>query len=360
MVDLFGDQILKLTLALFMVMNIQRFITFSIKTVYNRLFLAFFGSALLSFFVNYDSISDIQFSIISIVAMFGYYVIFSKEHMIKHVLWAVVISLAVSSIYCIVRPDTITPYTFRKTGGTGDPNEFSTLLMIGVGLLWGYYLDFKRHIIPIIIVGLLFVVAILFAGSKSALLALAMLLLIGSYLIVRESKNVNKVKSLIIFTGIIILSFFLLNYYFGDVIDLYIERFANQSSSAERFKSWSSGFTLFYDNPIFGVGPTNYSHAVGNEYYFLIAESSQEAHNMLIKALVETGLVGFLAFILLIVIPLKNAVVNRQRFTINLMIVGLFVMGLTLSLTFEKYTWLVLGLIQNKYSIKNDKVQPTS
>ena len=55
-----------------------------------------------------------------------------------YILKFVIFSVLFSSLYSIVRPDTISEWTFRKTGGTGDPNEFACHLILGFILTWNH------------------------------------------------------------------------------------------------------------------------------------------------------------------------------------------------------------------------------
>lgn len=73
-------------------------------------------------------------------------------------------------------------------------------------------------------------------------------------------------------------------------------------AAVERMAHWQTGWEMFKDHPVAGVGPGNYN----SEYteYFVRAEfrSSQgHAHNFYVHVLAETGLVGLSIYLTLIV-----------------------------------------------------------
>lgn len=172
-----------------------------------------------------------------------------------------------------------------------------------------------------------------------------------------QSKNIKKIRN-VFFTIVLILgSYFVLETYFSEVLNLLIARFENQGSGEERIKSWIAGFNLLETNFFFGIGPTNYANIIGDNFHASIAEGSREAHNMFIKVLVESGFFGFIPFILIVYNRLKIIVFKKKEHIFTLMFICVLLMGLTLSLTYEKYTWLIFALLFNPsiYSLTKGK-----
>lgn len=349
MVDLFGENVLKFTLIGFILVFVKRFFTFKYLTKFNILIMLFVLASMISIIVNFPQLNDPISSIAAIIAIISYFIIFSQEPKLNHIYIAIIISLIISSFYCILRPETISEWTFRKTGGTGDPNEFSTMILIGISIIWGYYIKYRKFLNVVLPLTLLFLSSLLLAGSKSAFFALAILACIISFHLLKRASVIGKFKVLITLSICGLLLIISIQNLFGETLDLFLVRFDNNGTANERLKSWEAGIAIFEDNYFFGVGPLNYGETVGNRFLASIAEGSREAHNLFLKALTETGVFGFIPFLFIIYLALKSGIKGVKN-ELNLFItLSIVMMGLTLSLTFEKYTWLVLALVFNPY-----------
>jgi len=343
MVDLFGPNVLKFSLIGFIVFNSEKFRTFEYFSTKNLSLIFFVFISIVSIFTNLSTYSNIQNSLTALIALCAYFIIFSQEKSLEQIFIIIIVSIIVSSLYCIFKEETITEYTFRKSGGTNDPNEFTVTVLFGLGILWGFYMDTKRFLFIIFPVILLFLSALISAGSKSGIISLCVLFAIILYYYFTRFK-VN-IFGVIIF---VYLAYYFFSTYFYQDVEFISERFENVDSQEERFKSWNAGWTLFKENMLIGVGPLNYSNIVGIKFSS-IEESSREAHNMFIKALVETGILGFMPYLFFIIQKLYLTFKVSKFYILKLMIIGPIFMGFTLSLTFEKYIWLIFGLLCNPF-----------
>jgi len=79
-------------------------------------------------------------------------------------------------------------------------------------------------------------------------------------------------------------------------------------SGTMRLFFWSAGLAMFTSSPLLGVGYGNfremYSSFPGMDW---ISEGAYDAHNIYIQTLAETGLVGFLVFVLFIRLVMRSA-----------------------------------------------------
>lgn len=126
----------------------------------------------------------------------------------------------------------------------------------------------------------------------------------------------------------------------------------------------------FADHPILGVGPgaapeffQQYAGRLGAAVHEVAITGpeegtapTREAHNMLLTVLAETGLVGGLVFIGIVAVTLLDLGKARRRAValhsplhipltaVLLALIGYLAAGLFLSLAFERYFWLLLGL----------------
>ena len=263
------------------------------------------------------------------------------------------ISVFVSSLICITSDTTLTEYTFRKTGGTGDPNEFSMMLLISIGYLvgkWRLHSSFMYKIVHIFAV-LVYFVALFMAGSKSAMLVL--IVLAGAYyiLLLRKWTLKSMIKNTLIYVALFTLLVVVLwNLNRGMILNVF-ERFEDNSSAGERLLSWSYGLKLWLNYPLFGVGPQNYVHMIEQNYPY-IAEASRAAHSIYIQSFVETGVFGFSSFLVFIYLSIRNAYRKVLPVEYSLGLICILVMGFTLAAFYEKYVWLYFGIICNPYVIQ--------
>ena len=119
-------------------------------------------------------------------------------------------------------------------------------------------------------------------------------------------------------------------------------------STQLRYEAWSTGLTLFKNNPLFGVGPGQF-----NEHHFLTA------HNSFVLALAELGFVGLFLFVSIIYITIKSLVVGvrdlsrvpgaevAQVWGMALLasFAGMLFQINTLSFTYHSVLWIFFGLV---------------
>jgi Lipid A core - O-antigen ligase and related enzymes len=352
MVGKLGSMSLKILLILFIIVNINKILSFRGFSKDNLPFLWIVVTMFISLVVNIETYSNIIIPINLFIAINIIYVVFSQEKGINKYIWCYAFSALFSAILCITTTDTISEYTFRRTGGTGDPNEFSVTVLISLSFLLGYMLKFrnKQKIAGIVVMLLFYVISLLFAGSKSAILTLILLVILFLGYICTSYKSSHKKLLItgIIFTFIVI--GIVVGYYYGDVFQMLLQRFDEVGTANERFISWKAGLELFVDNPFCGIGIANYRNIIGI-YYPFIAETSRAAHNMYIQALVETGFIGFVAYLgFIISILFKQLKYKTYPLEIVLGFISILLMGGTLSLLFDKYVWIFYAFLYNKNS----------
>lgn len=112
---------------------------------------------------------------------------------------------------------------------------------------------------------------------------------------------------------------------------------------------------VFLDHPLLGVGPSmfkyyyqDYAESVG--YY--IHAGTREAHNLYLDIAAETGIFGLLCFLAIFGVTLRNlSRIRRHRPELANIATGLMLAlisylstGMFLSLAYERYMWLMLGI----------------
>lgn len=344
-----GGMALKVILGFFVLININSLLSFKYNQRHNAPFIYIVIAMFLALIVNVFRYNDIGLAVNSFIAVSVIFVVFSQEEHPEKYIKGYIFSALFSSFLCITAIDTIGEYTFRKTGGTGDPNEFSVTVLIPLGVVLGRLLktiDVKEKIVIVAIV-ITFAISLLLAGSKSAILTLGVFILIFAGYINTSYKT--KHKLLVVSGGLLLFVCIgiVINEYFGDVLHLMASRFDKANTANERFLSWNAGYELFKGNPFFGVGLGNYANMVGSHFQSIV-ESSRAAHNMYVQALVELGIFGFIPFCWFVFKPLHWQIKNKSYpLEIILGYIPLLLMGFTLSLLMEKYMWVFYAFLYN-------------
>lgn len=127
---------------------------------------------------------------------------------------------------------------------------------------------------------------------------------------------------------------------------------ARGSSLYTRYMVLVGGFEVFMQNPIWGVGPSQYGQYVS---YGGMADYGKSAHNIYMQVLVELGVLGAVAFgmlaraVFLLWRRLRAAKLEGwdQHFFryANLSFLSYVLMGATLNILYHSYMWFMLGVV---------------
>jgi O-antigen ligase len=121
-----------------------------------------------------------------------------------------------------------------------------------------------------------------------------------------------------------------------------------------RYRIWEAGLKMFLDHPIAGVGIGQFSNYVHNYSISGIPNYlNLSTHNLYIQILSETGIVGFLIFLTIIIYTIKLAL--KKAFSTRnsngpidwiwlSVIVVILIGGLTKSDFADKFIWIALGI----------------
>jgi len=90
----------------------------------------------------------------------------------------------------------------------------------------------------------------------------------------------------------------------GVKTELFMHKDPNGHSILQRFEFWKTGWRIFRENPVLGVGPGDIDHAFQKQYIRddskLIAKNRLQSHNQYLSYLVSYGLIGLLIFLAVI------------------------------------------------------------
>lgn len=204
----------------------------------------------------------------------------------------------------------------RPYGTFSHPNVMAAYFVLALPLLVYLYLKFgdarQRNVLG-------FSLAVGFIGTILTFSRTAVLVLGIQCIIFLK----NKLRILFLI-GLVLLPFLLVR--FESALNF------DSLSVTRREELAEIAINLFFDKPIFGVGLNNF--IAENAYSSLISGSSrflQPVHNIFLLTLSETGLTGFLGFLILIIYPLymhklsknKNANIFISLFGI-IIVLGMF------------------------------------
>ncbi len=283
--------------------------------------------------------------LIPVVVTFVYVTYYDSFEKLLYFIWLSMIFSAIIAVFS----DPLTQWTFRKTGGTGDPNEFAAQLLVAIGITIYLFMKNRNHLFLWSSL-LLFSYTLVYAGSKSSFLTLGILIIFT--MLTKFSALLRKMFSFKVFVVLLILAGGL-SYF--DVMQSTavkgIEKRAQSSGTAKtRFVSWNAGIRMSEDNFLTGVGVENYEKNVKRYATDFIAEGSYAPHNFLIKIIAESGIFPFIAMLLFLIVLFTSeykSIVTSEYFWIYLSALSVVLMGLTLSMSYEKYFWLFLGLLSH-------------
>lgn len=182
----------------------------------------------------------------------------------------------------------------RFGGMHGHPNALGSVLELAVPLLlYAIYLfrNNKKLMYPILIIFLGIFPCLLLSGSRGAMIAVGVELVVCAAIICyrKYSLKIKNLYFLGVFTAIVMGIFSFASLY-------------DRSYDTERILLWISAWNMFLDYPFWGVGFGNWNEIYQAGYVSPLAKEPglSHPHNLYLYLLSETGIVGFLAYFFMI------------------------------------------------------------
>ena len=249
-----------------------------------------------------------------------------REYMIKTYLIGLILYILISFVTLFIRWDIKLIVSVLKTNTILNAAcyfELSFFLhrsYISMYLVWGIVLivnrifqgrSMKLTILGIVTVSV-FLLYIILLGSRAALITLAIVTVYYLWkLLLRYSLWVN-----ITFTGIVLLFTVSLMIMYTRIGDTVIKN-ENQSVNDIRISLWTDAFEVFKDAPLFGQG-------VGDGVDQMIIKHKENgnvdafknrlnAHNQFLETATQTGIIGLLSLICILLIPFIKSIRNKQE-----------------------------------------------
>lgn len=250
------------------------------------------------------------------------------------------------------------PWNYRYFGKYDIPQ---TAMILGAVFIMFYYLfniiNNKKEKIYIGLLLFLDIILLLSVQSRGMSLSLFVVILVLGVL--------GKERIFKIFSISIIFLCLLLSIYFSN--SHYIKRYENVTKDGSfyaRVEVYKEAFRLFKNNPITGIGFDNFVFLQNNKNY-KYNESYGHPHNMPLKMLSETGIIGFVSYYLFMISILwnfwKEAKKNRYSLVGFLVILTLLlyenIETMMISRIGLRYVFLIVAICLNNIYQKVNKLK---
>jgi len=279
-----------------------------------------------------------------------------KKH---HVLMWVYSIVAVISALVTIQQGKIESALYKGSRGEGfvdDPNIAAQYYIVGMLFLNYLRTIVKKPLPRLLVIGGMIVtfLGVFFTISRTGILIIFITL---GLLVLMNPGLKHKLQLIIMFLiGLIT------TWLFSDNIIVFLKGIIPSIVNATdtvglRYSLWITGWRMWVDNPVQGVGVGMYSLNLAKYGLDLLPHDiivkGTVTHNMYIQVLAETGFVGFALFMFLILKSLQNiwrAGRTGDPNTISLRNVWLVVFlvmligGITLSSQYDKLVWFVMGV----------------
>lgn len=180
---------------------------------------------------------------------------------------------------------------------------------LGLGVIFAGFIVNKSY--KFIIKGVIVLLTLMMTGKRTLFAIPIVILLI---FIMMLSKN-NKIMKLIgISLGITMI--IIIAYTTVSEATLIIDRILNNRgdiwSGRENF--WNYAIEMFHQNPVFGKGFMSFNEYIFNKGFRYYGEKwNYQAHNVYIQLLGETGIIGFILMLLLILVMINKAIFFAKK-----------------------------------------------
>ncbi len=355
----FGENSLKLLFILFFVFygldivkNIRNMTLFQ-----DRVFFLYAISLTVIFLLeNIFDMTDRLFEhTLTIISLFAIVIYFSR-YPLQKLLYFIWVSVMLSIVMAFFS-EPLTEWTFRTTGGTGDPNEFAAQV---VALLFvSIYLYNRNKSKLFLLLSVVFVIyGVFVAGSKTsfAVLGVTGIVVILRYLLF-DIKKILNVKFLFILL-ILLLAVSQIQVTKLQAVKNILDRTESSGTFDKRVAAWNGGYHMAIAHPFVGVGLGDY--ATYTRQYATVYADAKAPHSIYFKILGESGIIALLLFLfLLLVIFIENlkTAVTDNVFWLYISFLSLLLMGTTLGITYDKYFLLFMAMMLNvNYLIKQRKI----
>lgn len=331
----------------------------TMTAIQEKFFFAFFIANLTVFLLQIiiNPMNDIAAPALLLIANFVI-VLYFNRYPIQKLLYFIWMSMMISVVICYFN-DPISEWTFRTSGGTADPNEFASQLLVLLFASFYLYTHNKNKIF-LAVSTIFFIYGIFQAGSMSSFLVLGV---IGAYSVIR----LILVRPKLLFNYKVLLGLLFLigiatqiNLSNIETVANVLGRTQNTGTAYTRINSWIAGKHMIEENLLIGVGVNKYTNNTRKYAEVYLADDSLAPHNIFIKLFAESGIIAFGLFVIFIVYIIFShfkLLFWKSEQLIILMLFSVLFMGMTLGILYDKYFWLLIAMVMHlNYQLKRMEV----
>jgi hypothetical protein len=356
-IEYIGFFIIKAVFVLFLITHITELydMFFRFKTPAVRNFFIFIVVisivSFLTYILKYDEmyITDmLQISVMRILSFIVIFIYMTYNNNFSKVLYMIWLAMIVSSIIAY-NNDTFDEYTFRKSGGTEDPNDFAAQLLPTMFITYYLFKENKSWIFLLSSMSV-FIYTLAYAGSKTSILSLSVLMTI--ILIVRFKDiiatlfTVKGLASLVLLLTITGVGAFYMSQ--SAAVKGMQDRAGKTGTMQQRFIIWRAGSEMIRDNFFLGVGFGQFPKVSKNYLKDYLAEEALPAHNNLVKIFAESGVFSFIAYMMFLFslfFTKRREIFESDYLWIYLGSLATVLMSMTIPSLHHKDYWIFLSLV---------------
>ncbi len=260
---------------------------------------------------------------------------------------------------------------FRGRGPIGEENRYGQILVVLLPIGALLAVAEKRPLLRLTAVGLtaLILFGIATTSSRAAALGIAAMVLFGVF-VFRYMRPLH----LAAIVGLVVLALIAFPAYGQRLLDLQALTRLDRSVGGEpvagdagnlrgRMTQIIAAVYMVVDSPVLGVGPGQYRHhyqdyakIVAGSFDARIDRGEREPHNLYLGMAAERGVLGFVLFMGIFYVTLRDLYRARKRTLAErpelahlatafiLALVAYLVTGIAMHLAFERFVWLLLAL----------------
>ncbi|VAW54768.1 hypothetical protein MNBD_GAMMA06-589 [hydrothermal vent metagenome] len=235
-------------------------------------------------------------------------------------------------------------------------STMSAAFVLALKDMWGKYKKWFFYFMPFTAV-----MTVLGASSRGSQIGL---LLIGIILVIRLKAGLKVFIALIV---VMLLAYSLLP---EDQIQRFMHM-GEDTNSITRLAYWSYGWEVIKDHPFLGVGYENWlNYAHFDMPSGIVGGRTQLPHNIYVEVAAESGLLGLISFLFLVVyafvvnartrkmaLLLKHKLYYFMSYGFSMGLVGYLVAGTFVTVFYYPFFWVQIALIVAMHSITKNKFE---
>lgn len=211
-----------------------------------------------------------------------------------------------SGIAVIFRGNTIAQGTLKTAELTAHYSHNGMYIVVGCIVMSAIFLMKEKRKWYDFIFTLVFYAGLLLTQKRGPLIAVCIGVILTFFVAKHESLS-SKIRRITLFSTAILVTIYILYIAFPELFKV-IDRFSSSDNVlSNRGYLWDYAINMFKSNPLIGTGWGSYPHTL-HLSIDSVEVSNQNAHNIYLQLLAETGVIGFSCFIIPMIYTLIKSI----------------------------------------------------